>query len=361
MILSVNTVPRGYDIHIQKGALSLVGQSVCRKGRRVCVVTDDGVPAQYPKAVLEQLGAGAILFVFPQGEKSKTFETYLALQKRLLQEGFTRSDAIVAVGGGVVGDLAGFAAATYMRGIDFYNVPTTLLSQVDSSIGGKTAVDFDGYKNMIGAFWQPRGVFVDPQTLLTLPRRQAAAGLAEALKMGATGDAELFSLLENNTVLPLPKMGQDEDTLCVGDVADESTLSRIEEVIIRALGVKRAVVEQDEREAGLRRVLNFGHTLGHAVESCVGEYALYHGECVAIGMLPMCDPALRPRVRAALQRLGLPTTVPEGLSRAALAQALTHDKKADGATIRAVLCEKIGSFYEAQLSVEQLLDRLDCE
>lgn len=355
MILPIDLKEKSYNIILERGAIRAVGAQVNRANRRVCVVTDDGVPAQYAQAVLSQLQGDPLLFTFAQGEQSKTFDTYLALQKTLLDAGFTRGDAVVAVGGGVVGDLAGFAAATYMRGIDFYNVPTTLLSQLDSSIGGKTAVDLGGYKNMIGAFWQPRAVFVDPDTLLTLPRRQAAAGLAEAVKMAVTSDAALFSIFEQQSVLPLRECDAEEPT--VADIADEQTMDVLETVIARALAVKRDVVEQDEREAGLRRVLNFGHTLGHAVETCAGLSALYHGECVAIGMLPMCDGTVRARVRAVLQRLGLPTEMPSALEPLALKEAMTHDKKATGATIRVVLSEEIGSFSFADMSTEQLLAR----
>jgi 3-dehydroquinate synthase len=359
MILSVASTAAqacGYDILLQRGALAQVGAIVCRPGRRCCIVTDDGVPAPYVSAVQAQLGPDTVRFTFPQGEQSKSFETYLALQRTLLREHFTRKDAIVAVGGGVVGDLAGFAAATYMRGIDFYNVPTTLLSQLDSSIGGKTAVDLDGYKNMIGAFLQPRAVVIDPEVLRTLPRRQAAAGLAEAVKMAVTSDEELFCLLEREEVLP-PAKEQAGATCTVGDIENEQTLSLLEQVICRAVAIKRDVVMQDEREAGLRRVLNFGHTLGHAVESCVGLGTLYHGECVAIGMLPVCGERIRARVRSVLLRLGLPTALPLGISEDALLQGMKHDKKAADGALIAVISEQIGSFSMIRMQPEQLLVR----
>ncbi|MBQ7337135.1 MAG: 3-dehydroquinate synthase [Clostridia bacterium] len=360
MIISVNLGEKSYDITLERGALGRIGEVVGR-GRRVCVVTDDGVPAStVQKAIdaLEQNGIGTLTYTFPQGEESKSFDTYLALQKTLLDAHFTRKDAVVAVGGGVVGDLAGFAAATYMRGIDFYNVPTTVLSQVDSSIGGKTAVDFAGYKNMIGAFHQPRAVLIDPDVLLTLPRRQAANGLAEALKMGLTSDATLFSLFENETILPPAPAGRENAT--VADIADRTTMTLLERVIARAITVKRDVVQEDEKETGLRRVLNFGHTLGHAVESCLGLSELYHGECVAVGMAPMCGAQIRDRVVAALQRLGLPTALPDGvkIGRDALIEAIKHDKKAGKSTVTAVLCDEIGSFRFVDMTAEELVARM---
>lgn len=343
MTIPVNLGEKSYPITIERGAIHRVGETV-GKARRVCIVSDSGVPAQYVHTVAAQFDEQPLMYTFPQGEISKSFDTYLALQKTLLDAHFTRSDALIAVGGGVVGDLTGFVAATYMRGIDFYNVPTTVLSQVDSSVGGKTAVDFAGYKNMIGAFHQPRAVIIDPETLLTLPPRQVANGLAEALKMGLTSDAALFSLFEGEPLLS--KTG----------VAD--TLDRLAEIIARAVSVKRDVVEQDERESGLRRVLNFGHTLGHAVETCAGLGELYHGECVAIGIVPMCGQHIRSRVVAALQKLGLPTAPPEGIASSALIEAVKHDKKAGKSTVFTVVCDEIGTFAFEEISPEALVDKL---
>jgi 3-dehydroquinate synthetase len=232
----------------------------------------------------------------------------------------------------VVGDLAGFAAASYMRGIDFYNCPTTLLSQIDSSIGGKVAVDFQGYKNIVGAFHQPRCVLIDPDVLSTLPPRRIADGLAEAIKMAATSDAELFELLET-----------------------KSAMDHVETVIARSLRVKRDVVEQDEKETGLRRVLNFGHTLGHAIESCE-EGRLYHGECVALGMLGMCAPEARKRIRAVLARVGLPTAYDGDRER--ILCAMRHDKKAAGEGVNAVYVPRIGEFVLEHIPYETLIGRL---
>ncbi|MDO5479698.1 MAG: 3-dehydroquinate synthase family protein, partial [Clostridia bacterium] len=210
---------------------------------------------------------------FPQGEENKNFETYKTVLSALTENGFTRTDCVVAVGGGVVGDLAGFAASSYMRGIDFYNIPTTVLSQIDSSIGGKTAIDFYGYKNIIGAFHQPKKVIIDADVTKTLTKRQIVSGLAEAVKMAATSDKELFSIFEN------------------GDYEEH-----FDEIIEKSLMIKKAVVEEDVDEKGLRKVLNFGHTVGHAIESNAGLGRFYHGECVALGMLYMADKEAKERI-----------------------------------------------------------------
>jgi 3-dehydroquinate synthase len=311
-----------------------------KKNRRVCVVTDSGVPKEYSDKLLSSLGNGAILHVIPQGEENKTFESLLGVLRTMLEAGFSRTDAVVALGGGVVGDLAGFAAATYMRGIDFYNIPTTLLAQVDSSVGGKTAVDLDGYKNMIGAFHQPRAVFIDPDLLATLPRRHISAGLCEALKMGATSDPALFELFEKGDVLSSPEL--------------------IEEIIVRAVTAKRDVVEIDEREGGLRKVLNFGHTLGHAIESVSG-LSLLHGECVALGMIPMCENnELKERIKKALANIGIDTDAIKYISdKNALLEALCHDKKStSGGKISAVLLRDIGKFEFVSLTPEEIIERL---
>ena len=202
-----------------------------------------------------------------------------------------------------------------MRGIDFYNIPTTVLSQVDSSVGGKTAIDFDGYKNIVGAFHQPRGVIIDPDTLSTLPKRQISNGLAEAVKMSLTHDAELFAMFENDEF--------DIDT-----------------VIERSIKIKCSVVENDEKESGLRKVLNFGHTVGHAIES--NTPSLYHGECVALGMLPMCSVNVRERLVKVLEKLNLPTAV--DVNPEIIIESMSHDKKMAGDNISVVRVENAGTF-----------------
>ena len=262
MTINVELGKNSYDILIARGALGRVDKEL-NLNRKVLVLTDNGVP----KAYSEQVGAlckEPFIYTVEQGEGSKSVETWKKVLEFMLENGFNRGDCVVAVGGGVVGDLAGFVAASYMRGIDFYNIPTTLLSQVDSSVGGKTAVNLGGVKNIVGAFYQPKKVIIDPEVLKTLPERQISSGLAEAVKMALCFDIELFELFEN------------------GDIS-----ANTDTIIEKSIKIKRDVVEKDEKEASLRRVLNFGHTLAHGIEA---QGSLYHGECVALGMLPMCSP-----------------------------------------------------------------------
>lgn len=317
MIFPVNTSMGQYNIVLERGSLNNITQCY-NVGKRALIVTDSGVPSEYAQRVASQF-ENAIIKVIPQGEKSKCFDTYKTLLQVLSENEFSRADCVVAVGGGVVGDLSGFTAATYMRGIDFINVPTTLLSQVDSSIGGKTAIDFGGYKNTVGAFYQPKAVVIDPDVLSTLSTRQFNNGLAESIKMAATSDADLFSILETG-----------------------NAYENIDTVIERSLKIKRAVVEEDEKETGLRRVLNFGHTAAHAIETATGLGNYLHGECVAIGMLAFSSPAVRERIKNVLLKYSLPCEV--SFSSDDLLTALRHDKKADSKGVNAVIVNEIGSF-----------------
>ena len=320
-----------YEVKIGSDLLSSLGQAlrtVCHADK-VCIVSDSHVYPLYGEKVtfsLRNAGFEVVQFVFPAGEASKNGSVYLQLLNVLAENHITRSDCIIALGGGVVGDLAGFAAATYLRGIAYIQVPTTLLAMVDSSVGGKTAIDLDVGKNLAGAFYQPRLVLCDIDVLKTLPERQVASGLAEAVKMAVTFDESLLSLFEK------------------GD-----PLSCIDRIIAASVQIKAAVVKADERESGLRRVLNFGHTIGHGIETAAG---LYHGECVALGMLPMCSQALRPRVQAILQRLNLPTSCTA--SPDAVWAAIAHDKKRSGDTITVVYAPKAGSFELRAMPIGEL-------
>ena len=324
MTLTVKTSIGSYNIDIAHGLLQRAGE-LFHLNRKVLIVTDSGVPEQYAMTVASQC-ADAVVFVFEQGESSKNMDTFTGILQTLTENAFTRTDCIVAVGGGVVGDMAGFAAATYMRGIDFYNVPTTVLSQVDSSVGGKTAIDFMGYKNLVGAFYPPKGVLIDPRVLNTLPKRHIRNGLAEAIKVGLTHDAALFALLESNALT---------DTV-------------MDEVIQRAIQVKKQVVEADEHESGQRKVLNFGHTLGHGIESVT---KLLHGECVALGMLPMCSDEVRQRLRTVLERLELPTSVV--CNADAVMQACRHDKKFSANMVTVVTVPQIGQYELKSINVQE--------
>lgn len=315
MIIPVKTQTGGYDIVLKRGALFELKEYL-NLNRKVLIVTDSGVPKEYSQAAANQCLEPFIVTI-NEGEASKCFDNYKLLLARMVELGFTRSDAVLAVGGGVVGDLAGFVASSFMRGVDFYNIPTTVLSQVDSSIGGKVAIDFEGYKNIVGAFYPPKAVIIDPETLKTLPQRQIANGLSEAVKMSLTSNAELFDIFEN-----------------------ENIMENIDRIIEESLKIKRFVVENDEKEAGLRKILNFGHTLGHAIE--VQNDGLYHGECVALGMLYMCSNDTKKRLIKVLEKLNLPTKI--SFDKDKIIDAMKHDKKMAGDSITVVYVEEIGSF-----------------
>ena len=327
MKLTVKTSMGDYNIVIKRGSINTLSD-YCNTDKKALIVTDDGVPFKYAQEVSKQF-KNNIIKVIPQGEQSKSFDTYRELLELLNENAFSRADCIVAVGGGVVGDLSGFTAATYMRGIDFYNIPTTLLSQVDSSIGGKTAIDFGGYKNTVGAFYQPKAVIIDPNVLKTLSERQSNNGLAESIKMAATSDKELFELIENNNAKDI-----------------------IDTVIERSLKIKKAVVEEDEKELGLRKVLNFGHTAGHAIETAAGLSQYLHGECVSMGMLAFSSDSVRERLINVLTKYNLP--VKFDFSTDKILSALRHDKKAKGDGVNVIFVNEIGSFEFKFLTFNEL-------
>ena len=333
MTISINlpdSVDNKYDIKIERGILNRVKDEL-NLNRKVLIVTDDGVPSEYSKTISEQCKDSALV-VIKQGEESKNFDNFLLLQKTMLENGFSRKDCAIAIGGGVIGDLTGFAASCYMRGIDFYNIPTTVLSQVDSSVGGKTAVDFMGVKNIVGTFYQPKKVLIDPEVLDTLSDRQKSNGLVEAIKMAATFDEEAFKDFE--------KAGSVEEL-------------NIDEIIARAITIKADVVEKDEKEAGLRKVLNFGHTLGHGIEVSTD---LLHGESVGIGMLAMCDDEVKTRIENVLKKYNLPTKAEFDVENAI--EAVMHDKKSKGDSISTIYVSKIGSYEMRDMKVDELKARI---
>lgn len=328
MIISLNLGADSYDIVLERGAIKKASEIFGIKGK-VLVVTDSGVPSVYAETVASQF-ENSYIFTFPEGEKSKNFDTYKLICEALVEHSFTRSDAVIAVGGGVTGDMAGFAASTYMRGIDFYNIPTTVLSQVDSSIGGKTAIDFNGVKNIIGAFYQPEGVIIDPNVLTTLSERQLKNGLAESIKMGMCFNRELFDIFKS-----------------------DDYMKHIDRIIELSLRIKKRVVEEDEKESGLRKSLNFGHTIGHGIESAA-DLILLHGECVALGIIPMCGEKIRSEVINVLKNVGLPTEL--SVNKADIEEFISHDKKASGDKIIVVKCDEIGSFYFEKLTVKEIMN-----
>lgn len=336
--VKVSLAERSYDILIRPGLLTEVGRHLRHLGfaGKVAVVTNPVIGRLYAPAVLRSLrtaGFKTRSIVIPEGERAKTLRWVSAILDELVKARFERGSVLVALGGGVVGDIAGFAAAVYVRGIPFVQVPTTLVAQVDSSVGGKTGVNHSLGKNLIGAFHQPRLVLIDPATLTTLPTREWVAGLAEVIKYGMIADEELFSYLERH-------MG---------------ALLRMEEgpivhVVAQSCRIKASVVMEDEREADRRRILNYGHTVGHALES-LGKYrALLHGEAVAIGMVQeadvarhvgRCDKEVATRQRALVREAGLPDTLPP-VTFSELWGAMQHDKKVAQGRLYCVLPVRVG-------------------
>lgn len=318
-----------YPIWIEKGLLSQCGTLLRgeTKAQTAAVITDDTVDALYGAVVetsLRQSGFRVLKFVFPHGEASKCSETLNQVYDYLCENNVTRTDCLVALGGGVVGDLTGFAAATYLRGLPYFQIPTTLLAQVDSSVGGKTAIDLPGGKNLVGAFKQPAAVLCDPNTLETLPQKFLADGMGEVIKYGMIRDENLFALLEQYTL--------------------ETVWEVMEEIISTCITIKRDVVEQDEFDTGERMILNFGHTLGHAVESYYHYETYTHGAAVAAGMCMMtektCSPAVYQRLCSCVTAYGLPVSVEAPLH--SLVSLCGNDKKRASAFLRFIVCETIG-------------------
>ena len=331
MKLTINCKTYSYDVIIQRNILNNVTEYLSLQ-RKVLILTDDGVPSEYVLKVSSQC-LNPIIVTVKQGEQSKNIDNYQLVMKTLIEHGFTRTDCLVSIGGGVVGDLGGFISSTYMRGIDFYNIPTTLLSQVDSSIGGKTAIDYNGIKNIIGSFYTPKCVLIDPNTLKTLDKRQLHAGLVEAIKMACTCSSSLFEIISKSKNLE----------------------NDIDEIIFQSLQIKQKIVEEDLEEKGLRRVLNFGHTLGHIIESA-SNYNLLHGECVGIGMLSFSSDKARKQIKKLLKKYNLPTSY--DLSLKDIDEYLIHDKKKTGDHIWIVSVENIGSYELKKIKIDELYNKL---
>jgi 3-dehydroquinate synthase len=331
---------RSYVIRIGRGVLAARHVEKALAGSQVAVVTNSVVaPLWLPRLEHALAGCRARVDVFtlPDGEAEKTLGNYAAILDFLIERRHNRSTTIIALGGGVVGDMAGFAAATYQRGVALVQAPTTLLAQVDSSVGGKTAVNHARGKNLIGAFHQPRSVLIDTDCLATLPDRELRAGLAEVVKYGAIRDEGFLRWLEEHAEALLAR--------------DEEALTH---AIARSCEVKADVVAADERETGLRAILNFGHTFGHAIETLTGYDEYLHGEAVAMGMVLAADLSARlgmlpladaQRLKALLGRCGLPVVPPPGLTPAAMLDTMAMDKKVLDARLRLVLCRELGAAY----------------
>lgn len=339
IVKDVNSNPI-YEIKFEEDFDGLVPllHSLNAEGRKLCVVSDSTVAGLYLDTVtgiLKKAGYSCISYVFPAGEASKNLSTVEGLYETLMEASFDRKDILLALGGGVTGDLTGFAAATYLRGIRFIGIPTTLLSMVDSSIGGKTGVDYKAYKNMVGAFYQPSAVYINVNALQTLPKRDFLSGMGEVVKHGFILDHGYYEFLKKNTA---------------GILAMDTAILR--EMIYGSLCIKRQVVEQDPTEKGIRALLNFGHTLGHAIEK-MNEFSLMHGECVSAGMVAAAEISV---LRGSLSKeeanaltdmlrdFGMVTKV-SMLPKEDLLSICHHDKKADGSKINFVLLRRIGEAY----------------
>ncbi len=330
---------RSYPILIAPGALAQLPALVASrwKGRSIYVITDTHVNRLYGRSVMRGLvaaGVDPLLIDVPAGEESKSIDVYYAVLTALLENKVRRGSVIIALGGGVVGDLAGFAAASVLRGVEFVQVPTSLLAQVDSSVGGKVGIDHEMGKNLIGAFHQPSLVVIDPDVLKTLPVREFRNGLAEVIKIAAALDKKFFAMLARGA-----------------RALRASNTAMMTRVIATSVGLKAAVVEKDEREAGLRKVLNLGHTLGHAIETASG-FSLRHGETVAIGMvlegrmavtMGLLSIADLMKMKALLEAAGLPTRIPGKLDMQRVHSSLALDKKGKDGMPLFVLPKAIGA------------------
>lgn len=339
--ITVKSSRGDYNILTGSGLLKKVGTFLkeLQTGKRVLVVSQTGLPSAHKKNVLSSLSKNGFLIkehILPDGEKAKSEKELFRIFKSLVQHGFDRSDVLIAVGGGVAGDLAGFAASCFMRGISFVNIPTTLLAQVDSSIGGKTAVNLPEGKNLVGAFWPPRLVISDMDTLKTLPERELRAALGEVVKYGVISRPDLFQFLENHSQEVFQKKS-----------------SALEKIVSISSQIKAGVVSRDEHETkGERMILNFGHTFGHAFEKALDYQGLLHGEAVAVGMVCAGNMAEKlgifsqkenQRLSALIQKLKLPVSVKgKNISVKTAVQAVSRDKKKKAGTIRFVLPIKIG-------------------
>ena len=335
MQMEVNLSSSHSNIYIERGILHHIREKI-DGNCKVMVITDEGVPAQYSEIVCRQF-PNSTLYVTVQGEKAKSFEVYEAIIRKLLELNFTRKDMILALGGGVIGDLSGFVAATFKRGMRFASIPTTTLSQIDSSIGGKVAINVDELKNMVGTFYHPEAVFIDIDTCKTLSARHVSNGLVEAVKAGLIGDEKLFELFETENI---------EDHL--------------EEIITHSLMVKKKVVEEDEKETHLRKILNFGHTIGHAIESYNHLHDYCHGECVAMGMMAVLEnKELKERLRHILEKMQVPVSAP--YDPESLLKLIQKDKKVSDDHITLVLVEKCGQAELKEVSMDTIRQYLKGE
>jgi 3-dehydroquinate synthase len=346
--LNVSLGERSYPIYIAVDYRDISKVIDRIKPSKVIVVTDDNVDKNQAESAIKAMIDGGYdinKFVIRSGEESKNLDTIRSIYEYLTDLKCDRKSLLIALGGGVTGDITGFAASSYLRGINFLQVPTTLLAQADSSVGGKTGVDFKGNKNIIGAFYQPKAVYINVNSLKTLPKREYIAGLAEIIKHGIIYDADFFNYLENNI---------------------EKILERREDVLQYMAKVnctiKKTVVEQDERENGLRAILNFGHTIGHAIESLMG-FELPHGECISLGFIGACrisekldmiNESVTQRIENLLKEFGLPVSINK-LDVDLIYNQLFYDKKVNNKKLKFILLKKIGEVIQVNIDDEKLI------
>jgi 3-dehydroquinate synthase len=341
-IIPVKLPQNSYDVIISPGYIANLGKAIqpLNLGQKVLLVSNPEIFKLYGETAIDSLKAAGYTVathLIPAGEQYKTLDSIADLYGTAIANTLERSSTLVALGGGVVGDMTGFAAATWLRGVNFVQVPTSLLAMVDASVGGKTGVNHPQGKNLIGAFYQPKLVLIDPNVLQTLPVREFCAGMAEVIKYGVIWDADLFDQLESATHL---------------DSYEQINPDLLQTILTRSVQAKADVVSQDEKEAGLRAILNYGHTIGHAVESLTGYTAVIHGEAVGIGMVAAGEIAVKmglwdaeatQRQNALIQKAGLPTQIPAELDPEAIIEALQRDKKVKKGKVRFVLPTAIGA------------------
>ncbi len=338
-IINVRT-SRPYDVIIERGSLKKSGELISQitNSKKTVIITDDTVSSLYADTLvqsLEKSGITASVFVFPHGEQSKNLTVLGKIYDFLCEKRITRSDFIIALGGGVVGDITGFASASFLRGIEFVQIPTTLLAQVDSSVGGKTAIDIAGGKNLVGAFKQPALVICDSDTLRTLPQSELSCGMAEVIKYGMIRDKKFFELLEKH------------------DISDVDEI--MDDIVYTCVDIKRNVVENDEFDKGERMILNFGHTLGHAIEGWHNYTDYTHGMGVAVGMCMiterLCNTEIAERLKKCVESYGLPTSTEAPLSE--LLPYCSTDKKCEADSINYIVCSKIGTAEIRKVTVAE--------
>jgi 3-dehydroquinate synthase len=329
--ISVNLLDRSYTVYIHRDILSSLDQYL-PESQQIIVITDDNIPIKYLNLIKQRITVYREYFI-PQGETSKSMEMAQLLINKMISDGVTRSALILSLGGGVVGDLAGFVASIYMRGVDYYQIPTTLLSQVDSSVGGKVGVNAIEMKNAIGAFKQPKAVFIDPNTLSTLPNNHISNGIAEIIKYGLISDKTLFNSLENKNIL-----------------------DSIEDIIETCIKIKAEIVTKDEKDYGIRQILNYGHTIGHAIEQD-SHYSLLHGEAIAIGMAIISKKEnFHNRLTRLLQKYDLPVSYNYDVD--ILFNYILTDKKVNKNELNIILVEEIGNGFIKTINVNEIKNYL---